>query len=90
MADFPVFEQATTCPFCGQNNEAVTPPEGGRGPQDGDFSMCFTCGEWAIFDSRMSGGMRKPLFPDYMKIATSPKMRQMRDAWVETMRAIKQ
>jgi len=79
------FEQPTTCPWCGQNNEAISPPGDDKSPPgDGDFNMCFSCGEWSIFDSKQPGGTRKPVFEEYMHIATDPMSRRMRDAWVKT------
>lgn len=54
-------EWPSTCPFCGQRHDAVTSTNTDDTrfiPQDGDATICFTCGAFAIFDS--SGGLRKP------------------------------
>lgn len=86
MAEHITFEQPTTCPFCGRENEAASPPgKDPTPPGDGDFNMCFSCGEWSIFDSTQVGGARKPVFAEYVIIATNPMCRKMRDAWVATM-----
>ena len=39
------------CPFCGAKNDASTEIWGGSGtPNDGDFSVCFSCGTLCVFD----------------------------------------
>lgn len=73
---------ASACPFCGTANEAVSNPFGDAGPDDGDFSLCFTCGEWAIFDSTATGGQRKPTVAEYQEIVNQPQTRRMREAWL--------
>jgi len=35
----------TVCPTCGSRNDANTAVSGERGPAEGDFCVCFGCGE---------------------------------------------
>jgi hypothetical protein len=86
MPKRPTWFEKTVCPFCGRTNDAIGShdPES-RPPVDGDFAMCLTCGEWAVVDSCVTGGQRKPTTAEYDEVAADKEMRAMRTAWVMTM-----
>lgn len=82
------FEHATICPFCGvQHDETSTVYEGPgsrpAGPADGDFTMCIRCGEWAVFDLKAPGRLRKPNEDEYTTIGTNKKFQRARLAWTK-------
>jgi len=74
----------TCCPFCGYKAEAAScVTDNGKKPNDGDISMCFRCGEWAVFASFVDGGLRKPNSKEYDYIASDEKMAFIRKAWLD-------
>ena len=71
----------STCPFCRQRHDAVTTAirDGEPVPVEGDVSICFTCGEFSVFDA--TGGARKPTRAEQRVIDADPRVRQARAAW---------
>lgn len=55
-------EKNVVCPLCTTAQELATDIYGGTKakPEDGDASLCFTCGGVTIFDSKAPGGLRLP------------------------------
>ena len=82
MADI---EKKTRCPFCDAQHELVTALTGEAGPADGDATMCFACGEWALFDRHWKGGLRKPTHDEYAEFVADPVFVLARQAWLMTM-----
>jgi len=85
----PSHEHATTCPFCGRDNDmALNAPQGGKrpkqSPKDGDLSFCIGCGEWSVFAEGEVGGLRKPNGREYLQIGLSAEIAVIREAWVQT------
>jgi hypothetical protein len=37
-----------TCPACGHKSDALTDPDQRNTPNDGDYAVCFYCGEVAV------------------------------------------
>jgi hypothetical protein len=73
-------EWPTTCPFCGQHHDAVDTMEGsGRVPEENDATMCFTCGEFCIFDK--DGGLRKPTRREQRALDRDGRVQRARTAW---------
>lgn len=67
----------TICPFCGRNNPLVS--ETGPGdawPNEGDVSICWRCGEVAIFDLAHDGGLRRPNLAEEAEIAADDDIQQ--------------
>lgn len=80
------WNRSTTCPFCGEVMDAVSAMRKHvkqREPRQNDISFCFKCGEWAIFDLRLKGGLRKPVHEEYLLILADWKMTVMRQFWLE-------
>lgn len=48
-------------------------------PDDGDWSFCFSCGHFSIFDHKAEGGLRKPNVFEEMELATSDNARLRRE-----------
>lgn len=85
------FEWHTQCPFCGAQHDlaSTVSVKGGSAPErpsDGDLTLCIVCGEWALFEKKAPGGMRKPTDAEYEKIAASPMVRAARAAWLKVRR----
>lgn len=82
-------EFLTCCPFCGDRHDVASHiSERGKSqhaPTDGDLTLCIVCGEWAFFDRKSEGGLRKPTDAEYVTIGETPILRKMRKAWVEMM-----
>jgi hypothetical protein len=74
-------EWPTTCPFCGQRHDAVTTANADdeRMPEDGDATICFTCGEFSIFDA--TGGMRRPTLAELRVLDEDHRVQAARMAW---------
>lgn len=72
-ANAPFVEHPVRCIACGHELQAatgVTVP--GEPPEDGDVSMCFSCGALAIFEKKRHGGLR-PMKPDERKAVEADK-----------------
>jgi hypothetical protein len=50
-------------------------------PQDGDVSICFYCGKFAIFDSSLEDNIRKPTPAEMAEIKASEEAMAMALAW---------
>lgn len=78
------FVRDSVCPFCGSLHtraSATANPAEARAPVDGDVTLCFACGELAVFDAAVSGGLRKPTTAEYDQIAADSILRHMHHAW---------
>jgi hypothetical protein len=63
------------CPFCGAKNDASTEIWGGSGaPNDGDFSVCFSCGTICVFDEKCTK-LRKPTDAESHAAMDNPQLR---------------
>lgn len=47
----------TICPYCTHVNDLASALKGGAKPGDGDFSICLTCGNIAVFKHDAPGGL---------------------------------
>lgn len=83
------FPQATECPFCGANHDLATGVSGGDAPNDGDISLCVSCGEFAFFEVATPGGLRKPTDAEYELIAGEPLLRKTREVWAGMIEKVK-
>jgi len=70
------------CPFCRKANDRQMNTQSKRRPEDGDWSLCFSCGEWAVYQLDGHDNVRKPTWPEYQLIAASPELRKAREVWV--------
>lgn len=70
------------CPFCGKVFDRVskTYDFAEPAPVPGDYSLCFTCGEWCVFTDDL--GLRKPTDAEYQEIVDDPQTAQIRQAWL--------
>lgn len=75
------------CPFCTHAFEAATGVTGEAAPDNGDFTICIACGEWAVFDATAPGKLRKPSDGEYTKIAADPVMSRMHGIWKDSVEA---
>ena len=48
------------CPWCGDRHDRATEILGSGSPDDGDATICWTCTNIAVFESSVTGGLRKP------------------------------
>lgn len=57
-----MIEHQTTCPFCHDTVPLASSIKADEhdAPEDGDFSICWRCGEVGVFASKAAGGSRKP------------------------------
>ncbi|MCA1404639.1 hypothetical protein I6F26_10445 [Ensifer sp. IC3342] len=69
------------CPFCGQRYDAASALDGDAIPGNGDLTLCMNCGEWAMFDSGVPGGLRKPTDSEYEVIVANPITGKARKIW---------
>jgi hypothetical protein len=68
------------CPWCRAVNTRASNAVPGEAvaPTDGDASLCFYCGEWAIFDGDRQ---RKPTAAEFIEIGEDPDCQKLRAAW---------
>jgi hypothetical protein len=71
----------STCPFCRARHDAVTLASGGKQdvPVEGDVTLCFTCGQFCVFDA--TGGLRVPTPGELVVINADPRVRKARESW---------
>lgn len=84
-------EVNTDCPFCNKANELVRHEhkegEPVATPSPGAIALCYTCGEWAIFEGEGKViKLRKPTDEEYVEIAADDACTRIRKGWVK-MRA---
>jgi hypothetical protein len=86
-------EFVTRCWLCGMVHECATGIADAAArseprAKDGDCSMCWNCGAWAVFDSTVPDGIREPTAHEAKRIAKNPVVRHVKQAWQEwqTMR----
>jgi thymidine kinase len=77
----------TVCPHCGQAHDEVAELDGKEQaePADGDLTLCFKCGQWAVFDARGEAGLRPPTDLEVLAIAGSRQCRAITEAWHRMM-----
>jgi len=75
------------CPWCGAKNDRASNAVPGEvvTPSDGDVSMCFYCGEWAVYDAALPAALaqRKPTDAEFIEIGEDPDCQKLRAAWVQ-------
>lgn len=80
----------TTCPGCGYHHDRVTQAEDGDlFPENGDATMCWSCGGFFILDSTTDDGMRKPTKTEQRQLDDDERIAQIHRAWL-TVRTMKQ
>jgi hypothetical protein len=90
MTRWPSLDWPTICPHCGQHHDATTHMLGsGAVPDDGDISLCFSCGAFCVFDNEAYGGMRKPTKKEQRIILRDTKMQKLLIAWQTVKRPSK-
>jgi len=72
------------CPWC---NRLVTRTSNANqnetvAPVDGDATLCFYCGEWAIIDLSLPNWQRKPTEAEFIEIGEDPDCQKARAGWV--------
>lgn len=72
-------EMPTVCPYCDYHHECVT---GLREPDDGDVSLCFQCGHLNMFDSTVSGGLRRPTKKEARQLERDMTVERIMMAWM--------
>lgn len=73
----------TQCPFCLTHHDTTTMPfDVKQRPQEGDCTLCFRCGEWMFFSNKIKGGLRKPTWPEYQRLAVDEEAIRVRQAWL--------
>ena len=77
------------CPYCGKANDEVAELLGQRDdpPENGDISLCFSCGQFAIFDDHDPNRVRLPSNLEGLQIAASKQCRAMAEAWYRQRKA---
>lgn len=79
------FDLISVCPFCQYGFDLASSVKGGqKAPSDGDLTICIRCGEFAVFDKKEPGGLRKPTDAEYVTIGHDTFCQRMRAAWVKS------
>jgi len=79
----------TTCPFCGFHHDRITAMNDEVFPENGDASMCWSCGEFCIIDDNTDLGRRKPNKKEQREIDKDDRFPKMRAAW-RTAKTVRQ
>lgn len=67
------------CPHCGQRFECATALQQEGGPGPGDVSICWTCGELAMFDDEMR--LRAPTAEEAVILGNDADLQKARAIW---------
>lgn len=73
------------CPYCGKVCDLVSTPVHGRGPREGDFTVCVDCGTLGIFDSSATGGLRLLNEEEAAEASQHPLLQAMMSALKKTI-----
>lgn len=75
----------SVCPWCKAKSDRATNATPGEvmTPEDGDVSLCFYCGEWAVYDTSLPAALaqRKPTEAEFIEIGEDPDCQKLRAAW---------
>jgi hypothetical protein len=73
----------TRCWNCGfENNRVISAFDNKRDrPQDGDLSLCYQCGEYAVFDKTFLDNVRKPTPTEMQHIREDNELTEVRANW---------
>lgn len=68
----------TTCPYCEVKQDLLTRVTDNTHnvPNDGDYNICFRCGDASIFDSEVPGNCRVPTDAEQEEIAQNKYVQQ--------------
>jgi hypothetical protein len=66
------------CPWCGRANDSASDPRGHTSPSPGDGMLCWTCGEWQIWEATH---MRRPNETEAHELAADVRCKRMVTAW---------
>lgn len=67
------------CPYCNAVHDSVTQETNQPiTPSDGDYSLCWSCGEWTIWKR---GRLRKPTATEFYRIQNDKHLRSVKMAW---------
>lgn len=86
MDDYRDIDMNTTCPFCGEHNDAVSAADKSNAvPKADDFTLCIICGEWAVYADvgTPTLGLRKPDDDEYQMLVSNEEFTLARKAWVK-------
>lgn len=72
----------TICPWCDTYQDRATNADGKTGrPANGNSTICLDCGQWSVFDSRNSLGLRKMRPAELRRLMKDKKFRDIAEAW---------
>jgi len=78
----------TRCWQCGKEHDRATGVDisgvkKNWRPKNGDVTLCISCGEWNVFDSKVEDRIRKPTPQEFFDIGLDPACRKVRWAWTQ-------
>jgi hypothetical protein len=79
-------EHVTRCWLCGTVNPCATavtdePMKNEPPVENGNYSFCWNCGAWGIFDDTRPDGMREPTRRELADIKRNPAARIISRGW---------
>jgi len=74
----------TQCWNCGEQHDATVDPkdEFQSRPSNGDVTLCFDCGAFAIFDDAYEENIRKPTPAENFELKNCKEVQEVAMAWV--------
>jgi len=91
MSNFKALPIKTRCWNCGaEHNRTVSIVDREDGPNDGELSFCFQCGHFAIWDSSLTDGVRKPSPSENDRLKASKSVQKMKLLWAIHMEGTKE
>lgn len=69
------------CPHCGAVTDAIANMTGDELPEDGDVSLCMSCGIISLVSSTSPTGLRRPTKAERTDILSDPRIKKALWAW---------
>jgi len=70
------------CPFCNYHHDAVSAARSDTDfPDDGDATLCISCGRFCVFDRDARGGLRKPTKKEQRSLDRDEDLVKLTNAW---------
>jgi hypothetical protein len=75
------FDQVSECPYCGVVNDGIANMTGDEMPEDGDPTICMSCGIIGVVSSTSPTGLRRPTKAERSMFLRDPLIKKALWAW---------
>jgi sugar (pentulose or hexulose) kinase len=75
---------SSRCPVCGTAHDYQSSVTGDDAvPEDGDLTLCISCGSMLYFDMEIEGCLRVPTASEQAAIDADPNLQMVKSMWAQ-------